>query len=121
MIRIDIKSDVCDAYYRNEFPLPSSAISIIASSIDERVLKEISILCFWDSILIDSPHGEFSPWVSVCLRQAAPQRRSEAMDDQLALGSSLGGDLIEKLFVYYLRFCIWDAGSLDVQRAGGGL
>ena len=33
------------SYYRNESPLPSSTISVIASYIDERVLKEISILC----------------------------------------------------------------------------
>ena len=47
MARIDVKPDVRDIYYRNESPLPSSAISIIASYIDERILKEISILCLW--------------------------------------------------------------------------
>ena len=55
MGRTDVKPDIRDAYYRNESPLPSSAISIIASYIDERILKEISILCPWDSLLIDSP------------------------------------------------------------------
>ena len=55
MVRMDVKADVRDTYYRNESPLPSSAISVIASCIDERVLKEISILCLWDSLLIDSP------------------------------------------------------------------
>ena len=53
MIRIDVKPDIRNRCYRNESPLPSSAISIIASYIDERVLKEISILCPWDSLLID--------------------------------------------------------------------
>ena len=90
MARMDVKPDVRDTYCRNESPLPSSAISVIASYIDERVLKEISILCPWDSFLIDPPPGEFSPYSSDCLRQAAPQRRSEAIDDQLALGRSFG-------------------------------
>ena len=44
----------------------------------------------WDSFLIDSPSGEFSPYASDYLRQVAPQRRSEAMDDRLALGRSFG-------------------------------
>ena len=61
MVRIDIKPYSYDIYYRNESLLPSSAIPVIASYIDERVLKEISILCLWDSFLIDSPPGEFSP------------------------------------------------------------
>ena len=38
---MDVKPNVRDIYYRNESPLPSSAISVIASYIDERVLKEI--------------------------------------------------------------------------------
>ena len=49
------RSDVRDICYRNESLLPSSAIASIASYIDERILKEISILCPWDSLLIDSP------------------------------------------------------------------
>ena len=44
MLRISNKSDVYDAYYQNESPLPSSAISVMASWIDERALNEISIL-----------------------------------------------------------------------------
>ena len=88
MVRIDVQPDIRDIYYRNESPLPSSAIPIIASYIDERILKKISILCSWDSILIESPPGEFSPCASDCLRQVAPQRRSEAMDDELVLGRS---------------------------------
>ena len=89
MVRIDVQPGVCDTYYRNESPLPSSAIPVIAS-IDGRILKTISILCSWDSLLIESPPGEFSPCTSDCLRQAAPQRRSEAMDDELVLGRSFG-------------------------------
>ena len=61
MTRMDINPDIRDIYYRNESSLPSNAISVIASCIDERVLKEISILCPWDSFLIDSLPGEFSP------------------------------------------------------------
>ena len=61
MVRMDAKPDVRDICYRNEFPLPSSAMVVIAVYIDEWVLKEISIRCPWDSFLIDSLPGEFSP------------------------------------------------------------
>ena len=41
MVRMDVNPDVRDICYRNESLLPSSAISIITSYIDERILKEI--------------------------------------------------------------------------------
>ena len=91
MVRIDVKPDVYDSYYKNEALLSSSAISVIDSYIDERDLRQISLFCPWDSMLIESPSGEFFPCASDCLRQVAPQRRSEAIDDELGLGGSFGG------------------------------
>ena len=43
MARMEIQPDAREARYRHESPLPSSAVSVIASDINERVLKEISI------------------------------------------------------------------------------
>ena len=90
MIRIDIKSYKYNIYNKNGSLLPSNAILSIASYIDERILKEISVLYSWDSILIESPLGEFSPWISDYLRQVASQRRSETIDDELIPGRSFG-------------------------------
>ena len=59
MIRMDVKPDIYDPYYRNESPLPSNAMSVIASYIDERGLKEISMLC---------PGIHFSLILSLCQR-----------------------------------------------------
>ena len=43
MVRIDINTDVFDSYYKNESLLPSGVMPSIASYIDERLLREISI------------------------------------------------------------------------------
>ena len=56
---MDVKSDEYDLNYKNKSLLPSSDISIIISYMDEWILKDISILCLWDSILIESPPGIF--------------------------------------------------------------
>ena len=60
MVRLAVKLDVFDSYYRKESP---NILAGIASYIDERVSKEIVILLFPGILLRLNPHLGMSPFL----------------------------------------------------------